>query len=321
MPVPTVASRRRSRVARRGERSWGKPGSALRPDPKAPRPVSKRVEAAEAALAEILELFADPERLPSAIAQTVIARQQGTSPSVHWSLPNQLLVILAGSCDARGIRQWTEVGRHVVKGSKAVRILAPRTRTLHETDAETGEERDRVLTVGFVGVPVFRVEDTEGAPLEIPDYRPASLPPLYGVAERLGVDVDYLPFVDRFRGYYSPGDDRIVLCSHDERTWFHELAHAAHARVLAARGDSLRGGQDPAQEVVGEVVAATLCRLLDLDGYIAHSAEYIASYAGKGGSARAAMRVLADVQAVLLLLLEPDDAPAEHEREPELVAA
>src|SRR5436305_13378120 len=100
---------------------------------------SKRQEAAEQALAAVLDLFQDPERLPEAIAQTVIARKAGDSPMGAWSLSNQLLCILAGTTDARGFRQWQEAGSHVVKDSRAIRILAPRTRKITETDRETGE--------------------------------------------------------------------------------------------------------------------------------------------------------------------------------------
>jgi antirestriction protein ArdC len=265
--------------------------------------------AAESALESVLELFSNPDGLPDAIAQTVIARGEGVSPMCWWSLPNQLLVILNGSSDARGYRQWKQAGRHVKKGAKAIRILAPRTRKISEKDA-AGVESERVICSGFLGVPVFRLEDTEGAELEVPDYDPPALPPLSEVATRLGVTVSYVPFVDRFRGFYRRGEDRIVLCSHDESVFLHELAHAGHERVLQARGESLQGGQVPSQEVVAEVVAATLCKLFDLDGYLPHSREYVESYSGQGGPARAAMRVLADVQAVLLLLLEgSNEAP------------
>src|SRR4051794_40846156 len=47
-----------------------------------------------------------------------------------WSLCNQLLVLLAGTADARGYRQWQEGGRHVKKGAKSIRILASCTRRL-----------------------------------------------------------------------------------------------------------------------------------------------------------------------------------------------
>ena len=175
-----MSSRSHTRQRRPRVRNDGRSyGSGLQ-GPRERKP-SKRHEAAEEALASVLELFESGE-LPEKIAQTVIARAEGTSPMVNWSLGNQLLVILAGSSDARGYRQWQEVGRHVRKGAKATYILAPSTRKIRETDAETGDETERTITVGFVGVPVFRVEDTEGAPLEIPDYGPAEFPPLFDVA-------------------------------------------------------------------------------------------------------------------------------------------
>ena len=272
-----------------------------------------RQEAADTALSDVLELFRDPERLPAAVAQTLIVRQAGESPMSAWSLPNQLLCVLAGTDDARGIRQWNEVGRRVKKGARALRILAPRTRKISDTD-ESGNEVERVVTVGFVAVPVFGYEDTEGAPIERPDYRPAEFPPLYEVAERLGVSVAYEAARTDFasvavgrggyRGAYEPSADRIVLASHDVRTFFHELAHAAHARVLKSRGESLETGQVDEQEIVAEVVAATLCHLHGFDGYLAHSARYVERYSECNGSARAAFTVLGDVQAVLSLIID-----------------
>ncbi len=268
---------------------------------------SRRQEAAEQALSDVLGLFRDPERLPDAIAQTVIARRSGDSPMGAWSLPNQLLCILAGTADARGYRQWEEAGRHVTKGSRAVRILAPRTRKIAETDRATGEQSERVAVVGFLGIPVFRYEDTDGAPLEVADYRPAVLPPLADVAERLGVSVAWAPFTSRYRGAYVHGRDAIVLCSHDESVFFHELAHAAHQRVLASRGASLRGGQVASQEVVAEVVAAVLCKLFGLAGHLPHSVDYVDHYAGSQGAGKAAVKVLGDVQAVLAILLDDSE--------------
>lgn len=171
-------------------------------------------------------------------------------------------------------------------------------------DAATGEARDSFYVAGFTGVPVFRIEDTDGPPVaSSADYRPAEWPPLYEVAGALGVSVTYGPSDGRFRGSYSPGAERIVLCTEDTRTYFHELAHAAHARVLRERGEDVRGGQVASQEIA-ETVAATLCRLYDLDGYLYHGAEYVSRYANGGNPARAAIKVLGDVQACLYLILE-----------------
>jgi N-terminal domain of anti-restriction factor ArdC len=297
------------RRARKRTRYQGRSYAKSYRGPKPERGPSKRVEAAESALNEILALFESGD-LPARIAETVIARAEGEAPMATWSLANQLLCLLSGTSDARGYKQWKEVGRHVKKGAKCVRILAPRTRTITETDADTGEESKRSFVSGFLAVPVFGLEDTEGLPLDrYSDYRPATFPPLFDVAESLGVRVDYAPFARSFRGYYSPGDDRIMLCTHDVRTFFHELAHAAHGRVLRARGESLTNGQVPRQEIVAETVAAVLCRLYDVEtGSLAHSADYLRHYS-KRGPAVAAMKVLGDVQAVLEVILEAAEVP------------
>jgi hypothetical protein len=163
------------------------------------------------------------------------------------------------------------------------------------------------------GVPLPR---HRGAPLPTYDYWPAEFPPLFEVAERLGVSVSYLPFAERYRGYYRPSENAIVLCSHDVSVFFHELAHAAHNRVCA-----LRGGQVPAQEIVAETVAAVLCRLYGHDGYLWHGAEYVRGYANGQNPGRAALRLLADVQAVLDLILDPWGEQKAAESAAELAAA
>jgi hypothetical protein len=260
-------------------------------------------------LSAVLDLFSDPDRLPAMVAETVILRKSSDAPIASWSLGNQLLCLLSGTADARGFKQWQAADRHVVKGARAIRILGPCKRTFSETDKVSGERVQRVIVTGFTGIPVFPVEVTEGAPVERADYRPAVLPPLFDVSARLGVSVSWVPFSSRYRGAFSPSAGAIMLASWDESTWFHELAHAAHERVLVARGGSLKGGQQAGQEIVAEVCAATLCRLYGLEGSLPHCREYVESYTGEAGPARAAMRVLGDVQAVLGILLDEPVSP------------
>jgi hypothetical protein len=316
MPRKTYTGRRKPRLVGDG-RTYG--AKLQGPKPQRPEGPSKRQEAADAALASILELF-ESETLPARIAETLIARAEGESPAANWSLGNQILMLLGGTADARGFSQWKEVGRHVSKGAKAIYILAPLTRKRTETDKTTGEESTRVFVSGFKAIPVFRVEDTEGFSVTPVDYHPLQTPPLIEVAEALGVSVRYAPSAGRFRGYYCPGTDSIMLVTHDAVTFFHELAHAAHKRVLEARGASLKNGQDKGQEIVAETVAAVLCRLYDLDGYLAHSAEYIRSYGGDN-PAKAAMRVLGDVSKVLTLILDEAGAYVAPAPAPVLAAA
>lgn len=258
----------------------------------------------QGAVVQLIRMFETGE-MPEAIARTLIQRQAGDVPSARWSLSNRLIMMLHGTEDARGIRQWNEVGRRVKKGAKAFYILAPCTRkvTVTETDPETSEERqvERVVLTGFRAVPVFRVEDTEGAPLRKPDYRPAQLPPLYEVAERLGVRVEWMPGDGTAYGAYDPTAHKIELYTHDVKTFFHELAHAAHAKI-----EPLKGGQDPRQEIVAETVAQVLCILYGIRGYERHGFAYIRRYAG-GDPVRAIIGLLATIERVLEVILNLEE--------------
>lgn len=260
----------------------------------------------DTALDDILSMFESGD-LPDAVAQTVIRRQEGDAPVGGWSLMNQLIVLLSRTTDARGPRQWAQVGRTVKKGARPIFILGPKVVRFKDTDEETGEEVTRTGMRGFVGIPVYAVEDTEGDPLPEPaDYTPATMPPLFDVAERLGVDVRWTGFSRDYRGYFAPDRNEIVLCTSDERTFFHELAHAAHREVLKAKGTDIKGGQVASQEIVAETCAATLCRLFDLDGYIYHGAEYVAAYAKATGGdlRRKTAKLLGEIQATLAVILD-----------------
>jgi antirestriction protein ArdC len=250
------------------------------------------------AVNRIVEMF-ETGNLPVSVAQTVLHRQAGDTPSSTWSLGNLLLMLSTGTTDARGFNQWKAAGRSVKKGSKALYILGPATRKI--VVEEDGKQVEKVIVSGFFGIPVFKYEDTEGAEVPRVDYNPSSMPPLTNVAQSFGVRVDYGPCAGSYRGYFKPSENRIMLCTHDVRTWFHELAHAVHNAFRP-----LRGGQDPSQEIVAETVAATLCSLYGFEGYIYHGAEYIKGYANGQNPGKAVLKVLADVQKCLTLILEAE---------------
>jgi hypothetical protein len=118
---------------------------------------------AESAAARILEAFQSgnvPKALPP-----IFVRRKGNVPCRAWSWSNQLLAALAGHSDARGYRQWQEVGRHVKKGEKAFHILVPCIGKRKETDPKTGEEVEVTFLYGFTSAPVFGFSQTEGDPL------------------------------------------------------------------------------------------------------------------------------------------------------------
>lgn len=260
---------------------------------------------AEDQLEAVVEAFQTGE-VADAVEKTLLEPEEGDErPIDSWSLSNRLLCFLAGTDDARGYRQWQEVGRHVVEGASAIRILVPRTVTVEEeVEREDGTvEPERVeKVVGFHAAPVFRVEDTAGEPLPEVEYRPPELPPLVEVAEAMGVDVSYDAARRRDAyGAFDPDEEAITLFTHDEGTFWHELAHAAHHRVSGG----LERGQDPRQEAVAELAAAVLARLYRApqDG---HSYDYLARYAEQavGDVYGLCLSVLGEVEDVLRYILE-----------------
>lgn len=246
--------------------------------------------------------------MPEAVAKIMLRRQDpaGSRPSDRWSLSNQLIMMSRGTDDARTFKQWQEVGRQVRKGSKAFHILAPAMRKVAKKDKNTGEETTISILYGFKGVPEFAIEDTDGEPIPQSDYTPAILPPLAEVAEAWGVKVTYGAGSGSFFGWYEQGTDRIHLVTHAEKTFFHELAHAAHGRVIGElKGKKDSPTQYAAQEVVAETAAAALCILYGIKGYEVGSREYVAGW-GKTTpeeATKAVIRHIAEIQKVLDLIL------------------
>jgi antirestriction protein ArdC len=239
--------------------------------------------------------------IPEAIAYSMFPIPN--LPSSKWSLLNRTLVFLAGTQDARGFRQWKQAGRYVKKGAKSFRILVPCI--VKKENGENGEVEHALR--GFMCKPVFRVEDTDGEALE---YETLELPdfPLMERAEEWGISVKAIPGNYRYYGYYQPGRNEIGLATVEESVFFHELSHVAHEKVKGV----LKTGQDPLQEIVAELSAQALCRMVgkqarDTTG---NSYRYIQSYAEKlkASPHAACLKVMSDSEKVLSLILKPKGA-------------
>lgn len=256
----------------------------------------------------IIEKFENND-IPAAIAYSMFPIPN--IPSSKWSLLNRLTMFLAGTQDARGFKQWQEVNRYVKKGSKAFHILVPRIKKVE--DGETGEETQ--ILKGFICGAVFRLEDTDGEPLS---YMQVELPqlPLIQKAEEWGINVKAIPGNYSYYGYYTPTNKQISLATTDECVFFHELAHAAHEKIKG----TLEKGQDPLQEIVAELTAQALCRLVGKQpqNTLGNSYKYIQTYAEKLNitAYTACMKVLSDTEKVLdLILKEGGNCDAETIRE------
>lgn len=234
---------------------------------------------AESAAAAIIKAFEDPNGLPAPLA-ALFVRTGIDIPCEKWSWGNRLLVMLAGHSDARGFRQWQQVGRWVKKGEKSFTILAPILKPVVEQSTSQKKE----VLVGFRGVPVFGYSQTDGQPLRSADSeteRWIESLPMIEVAREWGLSVEIFDgYSSLARGRYRFGKG-IQLGVKNLATWCHELVHAADDR----RGNLKERGQHWRSETVAQLGAAVLLRLLgrNEEADLGFASRYISDYASGEG--------------------------------------
>lgn len=171
-------------------------------------------------------------------------------------------------------KQAADLGAHVRKGERGTLVVYARTIRKTETDAETGEDRERSFPV-LKGYFLFNVRQCEGLP-ERMLAQPAAQP-----------EPERLAHVEAFiaatradirhggdRAFYAPGPDCIGLppagafrsIGDYHATALHELVHWSGAAQRLAREKGLRFGDQryAAEELVAELGAAFLCAKLEL---------------------------------------------------------
>ena len=252
---------------------------------------------------KLIEMF-KTQSFPTTVAFTIIRGDSISKPSSRWSIGNRILMLLSGTSDARGFRQWETVGRQVKKGAKAIAIFAPLTKTVEDTSAG----KSKTIIFGFRPIPVFRIEDTEGEPLpEEIASTPATYPPFYEVAERLGIEVKWSPIDENAYGYFSVLNNKITLHSQDAFIYFHELAHAVHNTFVSLMTIDINHA-----EIVADVTAAVLCQLQGISGYQEQTYEYVRRYCkNKEPQAilKSIMSALNDVEMIVMKIIEVAEQP------------
>jgi hypothetical protein len=85
-----------------------------------------------------------------------------------YSYHNQMLICcrMPDATRVAGFRTWQTLKRSVLKGSKAIKILAPYKKKVADKDPITNEEKEKRITL-FIPVNVFDVSQTEGE--DLPD--------------------------------------------------------------------------------------------------------------------------------------------------------
>ena len=237
------------------------------------------------------------------IEQTLIERHpDDVTPMHNLSAGNQWMLLMQGATDARGYGAWQQVGRNVTQGAHAVWIWAPNTRTVKDTD-EGGEETEHTIVTGFRPQAVFDLSATEGDPLPSYDYEPATAPPLAEVAEAMGLTVEYAGYSGGgARGLYRPSANLVRLYTTDQRTWWHELAHAAHDQWLHAQGRAILAEPTANAEAVAEAAAAVIAGMYDVD-QTGNAWAYIEHYVGEGNVVRTLMGLAKEVTGTVATIL------------------
>jgi hypothetical protein len=208
-----------------------------------------------------------------------VFRGSGSIPSDKWSFFNRILMYLHDTEDARGFKQWQQAGRHVTKGSKAFYILGPVFKKVtEETKLESGESAklEKEILAGFRAIPVFRFEDTEGAPVIAEDSRVNIPYEFNGVIQELGLKIDAVRFSGYAYGSYNLANKQIKLASPDIEVFLHEISHAVDDRL-----NGLKPGQRKDQEVIAEFSAAVIGYLMGYKIPLGNVKEYIEGYSFK----------------------------------------
>ena len=256
-------------------------------------------------LDKILNAFESGE-IPKAVA--IASFPISDIPSANWSFFNRTIQSLSEPADARGYRQWLLVKRNVKKGAKAIHILSPCLKKKNDdkyqdnNNSKSSEDNQVNHITFFKETPVFRIEDTEGEAIK---YENIELPefPLIERAKEWGINVKAVSGNNRYYGYYSPDLKEIAMATPSEKTFFHELSHAAE-HIIKGR---LNTWQDPFQEITAELSAQALARIVgkSIQDTIGNSYRYIKSYAEKLNISahKACLTVLADTEKILNLIL------------------
>ena len=212
-----------------------------------------------------------------------------------YSLNNTMLIVMQkpDASLVAGYGKWRdEFERHVKRGEKGIKILAPAPykvkREVEKTDPDTGQpiigsdgkpvvEEKEITIPSFKVVSVFDVSQTEGK--EIPNL---SADALTGDIEQYEdffraleltspVPVEFENITSGAHGYYDNAEKRIAINEGESelqtvKTLIHEIAHAKlHDIDLTAALDEQNIPNRRTREVEAESVAYTVCQHFGLD--------------------------------------------------------
>lgn len=209
----------------------------------------------------------------------------------RYSVNNQILIMMqkpdATMCQS--FTNWKEVNRHVRKGEKGIRILAPAPykmqkeqekvdasgKAVLDKDGEPVKETVEVTINAFKPVSTFDISQTEGEPIPTPvvDELTGSVEGyetlLAAIKEVVPVPISFEQIESGAKGFYHLEENRIVVQegmseAQTVKTLLHEASHQAlHSKeAMDSAGEKKSKNQ---KETEAESVAYVVCQHYGID--------------------------------------------------------
>ncbi|MBU2638303.1 MAG: ImmA/IrrE family metallo-endopeptidase [Nanoarchaeota archaeon] len=209
-----------------------------------------------------------------------------------YSPYNQLLIYLQmpNATRVAGFHKWKRLERNVIKGSKAIKILAP----AKSKKIKDGKEE---AIIYFRPVSVFDISQTDGKPLPDIDIEAEGeteglLQKLLDFCQQQGFNVSFGGLRDDLHGYAANTNITINSSKSNNtqiNTLLHEIAHA-----LLHKNSTLSKEQ---KEIQAEAVAYVAARQFNIE---TKSFNYLALYDANYEKIRDNLKVIADCAKLII---------------------
>ena len=222
--------------------------------------------------------------------------------SMFWDYSpyNQLLIYLQMPNASRvaGFHKWKQIGRNVMKGSKAIRILAP------TKSKKIKEDKEEETITYFRPVSVFDISQTEGKPLpdidiEAEGQTEGIIENILHFCEKQGFKVAFEDLREDLHGYTTNnfiGINKNKSNNTQINALLHETAHA-----LMHKNSMLSKEQ---KEIQAEVVAYIVAKRFNIE---TKSFNYLALYDASHEKIMENLKVVSNaVKAILSEIINSD---------------
>lgn len=187
-------------------------------------------------------------------------------PFTNYSLYNTILIAIQGGSQVAGFHTWKKLKRSIIKGSRAIYILAPCI-----YNKKTKENKEEKILTGFRSIPVFDISQTKGEPItrgfttEIKtDFS------IQELSKKLGIKTKYKKLEISKGGYITHITNEIVLNSNldeaeNKGTFIHECSHYLLGHTKEGQTTSSDNKERSLKEQEAETLTYLICKRLGIN--------------------------------------------------------